>query len=280
MGRVFVDGRVFDKYSANISVYDHGLLYGDGATVSLRIRRGEPFLASGYLSQLLATCKQLNINCPYTSDEFMAILRDLIAQDARRQGYLKIIVTRGAGMLAHDPRKCTPAVIVICDDVVPYPFDLLESGLQVITAKTSRDHRDATQDSRTLHAGKAVRAKQEALDVGCLDAIILDDRGSVTGTVDAALLVVRGGQILTPPLEVSPDAVYVQHLMTFAEIQPTELTVNDLLSAEELALAGSIGGLVPITHLDARAVGGGVIGPVVQSLRAKLLQFQNDDTQS
>jgi branched-chain amino acid aminotransferase len=280
MGRVFVDGRVFDKYSANISVYDHGLLYGDGATVSLRIQRGEPLLASGYLSQLLETCQQLKIACPYSEDEFVTILRDLITQDARRQGYLKIIVTRGAGMLAHDPRKCTPAVIVICDDVVPYPFDLLENGLQVITAKTTRDHRDPTQDSRTLHGAKAVRAKQEALDAGCLDAVIFDDRGFVTGMIDSALVVVHASEIMTPPLEVSSDGVYVRHLMNLAQIQARELTTQDLLNADELALAGSMGGIVPITHLDGRAIGAGIMGPVVQSLRAKLLQFQHDDTQS
>ena len=124
MSKVYLDGRFVDKLDAKVSVFDHGLLFGDGATIGLRIVAGKLPLLDASLDQLVATASRLGLRVSGDREALASAVRETVAVNARQVGYVRILLTRGAGMLAHDPRKCEPSVVVIADDVLPDPLPL------------------------------------------------------------------------------------------------------------------------------------------------------------
>ncbi len=281
MSKVYLDGRFVDKLDAKVSVFDHGLLFGDGATVGLRIVAGKLPLLDASLDQLFATATRLGLRVSGDRAALAAAVLETVAVDARQVGYVRILLTRGAGMLAHDPRKCEPSVIIIADDVLPYPDDVTEHGLHLVTAKTVRRTGNLEDGGMTLSALTAVLAKQEALARGCLDAVILNAAGDVTGTIDAAVYLVTGGRVVTPDPASNPDAVYPRWLLDrFAEwgraVDVIRVTPDDLRAADELFLAGTVTGVVPIVALDGQTVGDGTAGPVTRDIRRRAVQWHHE----
>ncbi len=281
MGKVYLDGRFVDKLDAKVSVFDHGLLFGDGATVGLRIVAGKLPLLDASLDQLFATATRLGLRVSGDRDALAAAVLESVAVNARQVGYVRILLTRGAGMLAHDPRKCEPSVIIIADDVLPYPDDVTEHGLHVVTAKTVRRTGNVEDGGFTLSGLTAVLAKQEALARGCLDAVILNAAEDATGTIDAAVYLVTGGRVVTPDPASNPDAVYTRWLLDrFAEwgraVDVTRVTPDDLRAADELFLAGTVTGVVPIVALDGQTVGDGTAGPVTRDIRRRAVQWHHE----
>ena len=281
MGKVYLDGRFVDKLDAKLSVFDHGLLFGDGATVGLRIVAGKLPLLDASLDQLFATATRLGLRVSGDRAVLAAAVLESVAVNARQVGYVRILITRGAGMLAHDPRKCEPSVVIIADDVLPYPDDVTEHGLHVVTAKTVCRTGNVQDGGLTLSALTAVLAKQEALARGCLDAVILDAAGDVTGTIDAAVYLVTGGRVVTPDPALNPDAVYTRWLLDRSAewgraVDVTRVTPDDLRAADELFLAGTVTGVVPIVALDGQTVGDGTTGPVTRDIRRRAVQWHHE----
>ena len=281
MSKVYLDGRFVDKLDAKVSVFDHGLLFGDGATVGLRIVAGKLPLLDASLDQLFATAARLGLRVSGDRAALAAAVLETVAVNARQVGYVRILLTRGAGMLAHDPRKCEPSVVIIADDVLPYPDDVTEHGLHVVTAKTVCRAGNVQDGGMTLSALTAVLAKQEALARGCLDAIITNAAGDVTGTIDAAVYLVTGGRVVTPDPASNPDAVYSRWLLDrCAEwgraVDVTRVTPDDLRAADELFLAGTVTGVVPIVALDGAIVGDGTAGPVTRDIRRRAVQCHHE----
>jgi branched-chain amino acid aminotransferase len=278
MGKVFINGRVHDKYDATISVYDHGLLFGDGVTCGVRIARGQPLLLTETLQHLETAAKAIYLKLPLDQAGFAATIEQLLQLDHRQVGYVKIVVTRGPGMLAHDPRKCVPAIIMICDDVMPYPLIVADEGLHIITAKTVRHASDIAMSLSSQHL---VQAKLEALEAGCLDALILNMDGHVTGALDANLFAVLNGEIITPDTTLTPDPVFAEWITAELAklghpVTRRKLTRDALTVCSELFLAGTITGIVPITRLDETVYSQGQPGPITQKLREALLQYRDD----
>jgi len=281
VSKVYLDGRFVDKLDAKVSVFDHGLLFGDGATVGLRVHGGRLPLLGPSLDDLFATATRLGLRVSGDREALAAAVRETVAVNARQVGYVRILITRGAGMLAHDPRKCEPSVVIIADDVLPYPDDVTEHGLHVVVAKTVRRAGNVEDGGLTLSALTAVLAKQEALSRGCLDAVILDAAGGVTGTIDAALYTVAGGRVVTPELAGNPDAVFTRWLLDrLAEwgvpVEARRVLPDELAAADELFLAGTVTGVVPIVVIDGRPVGGGVAGPVTRDIRRRAVQWHHE----
>ena len=277
MGKVLIDGRYFDKYDAKVSVFDHGFLFGDAVTVGLRIVAGELPLLDPSLDRLYAAAARIALPIPHDRHELAGLIRDCVATNERAVGYAQVIVTRGAGMQAHDPRKCVPTVIVTADDVLPYPNAVIEHGLHVVVARRVRRVDPASDGAMSLHSLTMVVAKQEALSAGCLDAILLDGSGRVTGTIDAGLVLVTGGAIVTPPLEAGPDPVFLEALIAQIEsggraVRRAEVGVEELLAADEVFLAGTVSGVVPIVRIDGRPVADGLPGALAREIRPPHLQ--------
>ena len=273
--RVWVDGVVTDKLTATISPLDHGLLFGDGVAVGTRIYGGVAFRLDQYLGYLAAAAGGIGLKLPLTAAEFSAAVAATVAASGRADGYVKVVVTRGAGALGFDPRKCEPAVVIVVDDLLPYPPELREAGVSVVTARRVRRHRGHVADSGfTLSNVAAVVATREALDAGCLDALVLDETGAVTGTTAGAVFALSGGGLRTGPAADGPDPVFagvVAELATLHGLTVAEhaMTPDDVAGADEAFFAGGGSEIVGVTHVDGVRVGGGTQGSVTRALRAR-----------
>ena len=281
MGKVYLDGRFVDKLDAKVSVFDHGLLFGDGATVGLRIVAGKLPLLDASLDQLFTTATRLGLRVSGDRVALAAAVRETVAVNARQVGYVRILLTRGAGMLAHDPRKCEPTVVIIADDVLPYPDDVTEHGLHVVTAKTVRRSGNVEDGGLTLSGLTAVLVKQEALSRGCLDALVLNASGDVNGTIDAGLYLVTDGVVVTPEPAANPDLVFTGWLLErLAEwgvaVEVRRVAAEEPQAADEAFLAGTVTGVVPVVRIDGHRVGNGEAGPVTRDIRRRALQWHHE----
>ena len=281
MSKVYLDGRFVDKLEARLSVFDHGLLFGDGATVGLRIVAGKLPLLDASLDLLFATASRLGLRVNGDREALAAAARETVAVNARRVGYVRILLTRGAGMLAHDPRKCEPSVVIIADDVLPYPDDVTEHGLHVVVAQSVRRAGNVEDGGLTLSGLTAVLAKREALSHGCLDAVVLNAAGDVNGTIDAGLFLVAGAAVVTPDPTGNPDAVFTRWLLDrLAEwgvpVEVRRLLPEELVTATEVFLAGTLTGVVPVVRIDGGVVGGGAAGPVTRDIRRRAVEWHHE----
>ena len=198
--RVYLNGDLVPKLDARLSVYDHGLLFGDGVWEGMRLFRGEVFHLSDHLSLLFAAAKTVSLPLPFSADELAAAIASAVAANTRQYGYVRVVVTRGPGTLGLDPRKCDPQVVVFVEDVVPFPQELYEHGLHVVTAAGVRlDPANPLHRVRSLSHAHMVLAKAEALRAGCLDAVLLTTSGFVAGCTEGHLFAVNDGIIRTPP---------------------------------------------------------------------------------
>jgi len=274
---VLINGQRHDKLRAGLAVLDHGLLYGDGITMGFRIERGQAIQATARLEAFLSWSLQLGFQVPYELAKWGDILRQAIQETERQSGYARLLLTRGAGTLGPDPRKCEPNWILIVDDYVPYPPEVARGGLEVIVARGIRRRVDACEDlGLTLANRLAVQAYQEALRQGCLDAILLSPQDELTGTIEGQLVLVGpepSSQLRTPPRDQSPDRL--AHLMIPGHeiIQETPLQAAELFQAHEVFLISTAAGVVPVTRIDGQAVGvgdqAGLPGPVTSQFQAR-----------
>lgn len=269
---VYINGQFFPKLDARISIYDHGLLYGDGVWEGLRLHNGEiPFLHD-HLRQLFRAAETLALPMPHSPAELAEIIRLAVARNQRQRGYGRVIVTRGPGTIGLDPRKCDAQVVVMVDEVVPFPAEVAESGVHLAVASRVRhDPAQPTHRVRSLSQGHLVLAKVEALRQGCLDAVLLTPGGQVAGTTEGVLWAVREGQLVTPPPEQSvPADVVAEALGQMHHATPQPLGLEDLLQAEEVCLVGVAVGVVPVLRIDGRGIGSNLPGPRTLSLRNTL----------
>jgi branched-chain amino acid aminotransferase len=281
MGLVYLDGRFVEKLDAKVSVFDHGLQFGDGAAIGLRIFDGKLPLLAESVDALMLTASRLSLRFPMGDDHLAAAIRETVRVNERKVGYVRVMITRGAGMLAHDPRKCEPSLVIIADDVLPYPDDVSEHGLEVVVCTSVRRQNFLSDTQYTLSDLVSVLAKREALGRGCLDAIVLDAGQRVTGTVDSGLALVRGGSVVVVPPPGCPDAVFTLWLIdglhsAGVPVVTRVMTQDDLATADELFLAGTVPGVVPIVKVDGRAVGDGSTGPVTRDIRRRVVQWLHE----
>jgi branched-chain amino acid aminotransferase len=262
MSLLWVNGELIDKAAARVSPFDHGFLYGDGVWEHLRVFDGEPFRASDQLAHLFAAARLLDIDIPLSLDELVAAVGATVRANARTRGYVRVVVTRGPGTIGPDPRKIDPQVLITAEEYLPFPSELYEHGLHVVTcAAVDREYKYHTV--RTLGAPHVVGAKAAALRVGCLDAILLDRLGRVAGTTEGRLFVVKNGEVRRG---------WGAHDVA-ADIPATddpELSIADVLAADEAFIAGTTCGVIAVVRCDKRDIGSGAEGPVTRAIRASV----------
>lgn len=272
--QVWINGRYFDKYDAKVSVYDHGFLYGDGVFEGMRIYAGKVFKHRAHIDRLYESAKAIALTIPMTPEKLMAAVDEAVAKNEKREGYIRLIVSRGAGSLGLDPRKCEPQTIIIVDDIALYPKELYESGLEIITASTIRNHPNTLNPRiKSLNYLNNILAKIEAIRAGCLEAIMLNHMGFVAECTADNLFLVKRGELLTP----SPDAGILEGItrnvvMDLARVhgvpvREATLTRHDVYIADEMFLTGSGAEIIPVAKVDDRAIGDGKPGPVTRRLR-------------
>ena len=282
MTKVYINGKLFDRADARISVYDHGLLYGDGVFEGIRIYSGKVFRLREHLDRLYESARSIHLEVPLHKEKMAeAVLHTVQANNRRGDGYIRLIVTRGAGTLGLDPRKTTdPQVIIIVDDISLYPRELYENGLDIVTASTIRNHPNAVNPRiKSLNYLNNILAKLEAIQAGCVEALMLNHKGEVSECTADNFFLVKNGVLKTPPADagilegITRQAVL--ELARAADIPAQEpvLTRHDVYTADECFLTGTGAEIIPVVRCDGRAIGNGRPGPVTMRLRERYQQL-------
>jgi branched-chain amino acid aminotransferase len=275
--KVYVDGKFYEKDEAKVSVFDHGLLYGDGVFEGIRSYNGRVFRHDQHIARLYNSAKAIMLKIPVSQDEMKKIVTDTLALNKLTDAYIRLIVTRGAGTLGLDPDKCPhPTIICITDSIALYPKELYEKGLPVITVPTRRVNPAALSPQvKSLNYLNNILAKIEAKIAGVLEAIMLNDEGFVAECTGDNLFIVRGGKLYTPDLASGGlEGVTRAAVMEIARglslgVIECRMTRHELFIADECFLTGTAAEIIPVVEIDRRPIGDGLPGPVTKRLLEK-----------
>jgi len=272
--QVYVSGRFYNKDEARISVYDHGLLYGDGVFEGMRSYGGKVFKLKEHLERLWHSAKAIWLEIPMTPEEMAAAVNETLTKNEIQDGYIRLVVTRGAGTLGLDPNRTSdPQVIIIADKIELYPEEFYQNGLEIVTASTIRNHPAALNPRiKSLNYLNNILAKIEGLKAGCIETLMLNHKGEVAECTGDNIFLVRGGEILTPPIDagilegITRDAVLDLARDSGIAVHEIALTRHDVYIADECFLTGSAAEVIPVVKLDNRTIGDGRPGPVTRDL--------------
>lgn len=282
--KVYIDGQFYDEADAKISVFDHGLLYGDGVFEGIRMYHNRVFKLREHIERLCWSAKAIMLNMPLTPEELIAATVESCRQNNLRDGYIRLVVTRGKGTLGLDPRKCPKAsVIIIATTIQLYPEKTYQEGLAIATVPTTRNLVNAVNPAiKSLNYLNNVLARIEANNAGVEEAIMLNSDGFVAECTADNVFVVQKGRLLTPPL--SAGALYGITRNTVLDCArelgipagEPNLSRYDLYIADEMFVTGTAAEIVPVIKVDGRVVGTGKPGP----LTAKLLAAFREKTKT
>jgi branched-chain amino acid aminotransferase len=275
--KVYIDGQLIDKEHAKISVYDHGLLYGDGVFEGIRVYGGRVFLHKEHIDRLYESALAIRLTIPLDKPQMMRAVEQTVAANGIGDGYVRLVVTRGAGYLGLDVRKTShPQVIVIADTITLYPEEFYQKGLAIITASTLRNHPGALSPRiKSLNYLNNILAKIEATDAGCQEALMLNHKGEVAECTGDNIFIVKRGVLKTPSTEagilegITRNAVLGLACEAKIPIQEVPLLRHDIFAADECFLTGTAAEVVPVVKLDGRQIGDGKPGPVTHDLRER-----------
>src|SRR5947208_3033064 len=200
MTKVYLSGKLVDKADAKVSVYDNGLLYGDGVFEGIRIYGGKVFRLREHVDRLYESARHIFLEIPLSREQMAQAVLQTVQANAKQEGYIRLVVTRGAGYLGLDPAKTSdPQVIIIVDDISLYPREFYERGLEIVTSSVIRNHPNALSPRvKSLNYLNNILAKIEAVDAGVPEAIMLNQEGNVAECTGDNIFIVRGGTAYTP----------------------------------------------------------------------------------
>jgi branched-chain amino acid aminotransferase len=289
--KIWLDGRLVNPDEARISVFDHGLLYGDGVFEGIRIYHNRIFKLRTHLIRLFESARHLDLTIPYSIEQLTQACRDAVAANDMANGYIRLCVTRGVGPLGLSPASCArPSVFIIVDQIALYAPEIYESGMAIITAATIRNHPAALSPRiKSMNYLNNILAKIEAAQAKVSEAIMLNHLGFVSEcTADNIFIVARDhGQpyIATPPLHAGVlEGVTRNTIIDLAEqagytVRQPDLTRHDLFTAEEVFLTGTGAEVVPVVRIDSRTIGSGTPGPITRSLIAAFRKYVENPTE-
>jgi branched-chain amino acid aminotransferase len=272
--QIYLDGALVGPDEARVSVFDHGLLYGDGVFEGIRVYNRRIFRLEAHLDRLYASARAIALAIPLDRRQMTDAIERTVRANGRDDAYIRLIVTRGVGELGIDPRTCPrPSVIIIVGDVHVYPRDMYASGIRLVTAAT-RQAPPGTVDSRikSLNYLKNVLGKLEAQQAGAHEAIMLNEQGFVAECTADNLFVVRNGRLLTPSAEdgaldgITRGAVLALAGEAGIDAREQRLTRYDVHTADECFVTGTGAELMPVVTVDGRTIGDGSPGPFTRRL--------------
>lgn len=274
--KIYIDGNFYDQAEAKISVFDHGLLYGDGVFEGIRFYYGRVFRLQEHMDRLYDSARAITLQIPISAGEMIAATLETIRQNNLQDGYVRLVVTRGVGTLGLSPDSCRRAsVIIIAASIALYPEELYEKGLTMVTCATRRISPAALSPRiKSLNYLNNVMAKIEAQHAGAAEGVMLNDQGYVAECTGDNIFIIKYGHIWTPPLNagllngVTRNVVFELARQANVPIGERELTVYDLYSADECFLTGTAAEVIPAVELDRRTIGNGRPGPITLRLIA------------
>jgi branched-chain amino acid aminotransferase len=257
-----------------VSVFDHGLLYGDGIFEGIRAYNGRVFKLKEHIDRLFYSAKAILLTIPMSPAEMIRATVETCRANNIRDGYIRLVVTRGVGGLGLNPNRCKePSVIIIADKIQLYPAEYYEKGLEIVTVPTTRNLHSALNPAiKSLNYLNNILAKIEANNAGCEEAIMLNAEGFVAECTGDNIFIIKNGKLFTPPL--SAGALYgitrgvVMELARQKSIDVSEpnLTRYDLFNADECFLTGTGAEIIPVVKIDGRGIGAGSPGPETKDL--------------
>ncbi len=271
---IYINGKYFSKEDAKISVYDHGLLYGDGVFEGMRTYSNKVFRLVEHIDRLYESAHAILLTIPMSKQEMIDAVKKTVELSGLSDSYIRLVVTRGSGSLGLDPNRTSdPQVIIIVDLIALYDRKYYDEGLKIITASTIRNHPAALSPRiKSLNYLNNIMAKLEGLQAGCMEAIMLNHKGEVAECTGDNIFIVKKGQLLTP----SADSGILEGITRNAIIElantlkiparETTLTRHDLLVADECFLTGSAAEVIPVVSIDSRPIGDGKVGPTTKQL--------------
>ncbi len=272
--KIYIDGKYYGERDAKISVFDHGLLYGDGIFEGIRAYNGRVFKLKEHIDRLFCSAKSLLLEIPMKHAALMAAVVETCRKNKVRDGYIRLVVTRGVGTLGLNPNRCkNPSVIIIAGKIQLYPPAYYQRGMEIITVPTVRNVHSALNPAiKSLNYLNNILAKIEANNSGCEEAVMLNAQGFVAECTGDNIFIVSEKRLITPPL--SAGALYgitrrvVMEIAAEAGLQvhETNLTRHELFNADECFLTGTGAELVPVVKIDGRVIGNGKPGAVTRQL--------------
>lgn len=279
--KIWLDKELVDEADAKISVFDHGLLYGDGVFEGIRVYNRKVFELEAHAKRLYESAKAIRLVMPMSQDEVIGAVKKTVEANDVIDGYIRLVVTRGVGTLGLNPFVCEDSrLFIIADNIQLYPEELYEKGMSVISATTMRNHPQALPPQvKSLNYLNNILAKIEALDSNVPEAIMYNHEGFVAEATGDNVFIAKNGVIYTPPIEAGAlegitRAIVIK--LTKEENLPVvekNLTRFDLYNCDELFLTGTAAEVIGVVEIDGRVIGDGKPGPYTRLLRKKFFKY-------
>ena len=279
--QIWLDGKLVDKADAKVSVYDHGLLYGDGVFEGIRVYNGKIFECDAHVDRLYASAKSIRLEIPIDKKAFTEAMEQTVAANEFTNCYIRAVVTRGVGDLGIDPKKSRkPSVFIIADTIAIYPKSMYDDGIATIVSSYIRNHPNSCSPRiKSLNYLNNILGKIEANDAGVPEAIMLNHDGNVSEATADNVFIVRNGAVLTPAttdgiLEGITRQVIIKLCMKLGiPCRETQIQRHDLYVADEMFLTGSGAEVMPVTMVDKRQIANGKVGPITKKLLEAFRQY-------
>ena len=279
--KIWLDDELVDEADAKISVFDHGLLYGDGVFEGIRVYSGRVFELEAHIKRLYESAMAIRLDIPMSKDKLTKAVEDTTEANGVVDGYIRLVITRGVGTLGLNPFICENAVVfIIADNIQLYPEELYEKGMKVISATTVRNHPLAIPPQvKSLNYLNNILAKIEALDNDVPEAIMYNHEGFVAEATGDNVFIIKNGIIYTPPISagslggITRGVVIKLATEENLEVVEKNLTRFDLYTCDEFFLTGTAAEVIGIVDIDGRVIGDGKPGPVTRQLGKKFYKY-------
>ncbi len=274
--KIFLSDKLVDEKDAVVSVFDHGLLYGDGVFEGIRAYNGRVFLLDEHIDRLYDSAKAIDLEIPMAKEKMARAVVDTCKANEIAEGYIRLVVTRGKGTLGLNPYLCEKAeIIIIAAKIQLYPQELYDSGLKIVTVGTVRNHPEAINPRiKSLNYLNNILAKIEAINSGCMECLMLNHKGEVAEASGDNVFAIKNGVLSTPPsccgalegmtrnkvMELARKAGY--------KVREAVLARYDLYVADEVFLTGTAAEIISVTDIDKRRIGDGKPGAITTELSA------------
>ena len=283
--KVFMNGEFVDSEKASVSIFDHGLLYGDGVFEGIRSYSRRVFRFKQHMDRLYFSAEAIRLEIPLAKEAFQNKIIETLKINGLDDAYMRVIVTRGVGDLGLDPRKCkTPMLIVIADKIALYPEELYEKGLAIVTAKTRRNHPMSLNPRiKSLNYLNNILGKIEAIDAGTQEAIMLSIDGYVTECTGDNIFIIKDGKLATPPCELGAlEGITQKAVIELADkkgiiTECKKMLPEELLEGEECFLTGTAAEIIPVVKIDGVNIGSGKPGEITKQLWQDFQELTKND---
>ncbi len=281
---IYIDGKFYPESEAKISVFDHGLLYGDGVFEGIRFYNGRVFRLEEHLQRLWDSARSICLEVPISRGEMTEALLETIRKNDMREGYIRLLLTRGVGNLGLNPAQCKkPSVIIIAAAIALYPKETYEKGLTVVTCATRRTNPASLNPAvKSLNYLNNVMARIEANLAGADEALMLNDQGNVAECTADNVFVIKNGQIFTPPISagalrgITRAVAFEIAAELGIRITETDITRHDVFVADECFLTGTAAEVIPVIRADGRSIGAGKPGPISTRMIARFREITRE----